>query len=118
MEQYHSIINNSVQPDAAAAPAPPDAVPWPAADEVEELDSDEDTTPAVDAGSVEASIAAVYARYINAKPDGTATKEGIRQVFERLDKEQTAKAERRSLRVKPKKTSNDVSEVYSPPESD
>ena len=57
----------------------------------------------------------MYARYIDAKPDGKATKEGIKQVFERIDKDHTAKAERRKLKVSRKKASNDVSEIYSPP---
>ena len=49
------------------------------------------------------------------KPDGTLTKEGIRQVFENLDLEFTSRAERRRLRKSKNKTTNDVSEVYSPP---
>ena len=88
-------------------------------------DSDEDDasppvpTGAASAGSapanVDASIDAVCARYISCKPDGKVTKEGIRQVFERLDKEQIAKAERQRIKVSRKKTDNDVSEIYSPP---
>ena len=85
---------------------------------------DEDVSPPAAAGAapagtapadVDASIDAAYARYIPCKPGGKVTKEGIRQVFERLDKEQIAKAERQKLKASHKKTDNDVSEIYSPP---
>ena len=126
MEQYQSIIAHSVTPDASSIPAPPLAVAhWPAEGEaVGDEDSDDEgasplaPTGAASAGSApanaDASIDAVYARYISCKPDGTVTKEGIRQVFERFDKEQFAKAERQNLKVSHKKTDNDASEIYSP----
>jgi hypothetical protein len=75
--------------------------------------ADSDDEPAL--GSIEASIDAVYERYVQTKPDGTLTKEGIRQVYEALDLEYTARAQRRRLKAQNKKASNDVSEVYSPP---
>ena len=99
MEQYRRIISESVSPEARTElPAPADPE-WPAADEVQDPDSDADLDPAVKpGGDVERSIEAVYAQYISTKRDGKVTKEGIRQVFERLDEEQTAKAERRKLK--------------------
>ena len=127
MEQYQSIIAHSVAPDASSVPAPPlAAVHWPAAGEAvgDGVSDDEGASPLVPTGAasagsaaadVDASIDAVYARYISCKPDGKVTKEGIRQVFERLDKEQTAKAERQKIKASRKKTDNDVSEIYSPP---
>ena len=57
----------------------------------------------------------MYNRYIQTKPDGKFTKEGIRQVFEKLDAEYIAIAERRGFKVFQGKATNDVSEAYSPP---
>ena len=51
---------------------------------------------------------------VQRKPDGKVTKEGIRELFERLDKEQTAKAERRNIEPNHNQSKNDVSEIYSP----
>ena len=61
------------------------------------------------------SVDAIYDKYISVKPDGKLTKEGIKQVFEALDMEYTARAKRRRLKIPTNKASNDVSEVYSPP---
>ena len=60
----------------------------------------------------------MHAQYIQCKPDGKVTKEGIRQIFERLDNKFTTEVEKRVLRSslnKNRKADNDVSEVYSPP---
>ena len=87
---------------------------WPAAEEVVGAESDNEQADQP-LGSIQASIDAVHARYISCKPDGKLTKEVIRQIFERLDAEFTAKAEARKIRVSKATPSNDVSEVYSPP---
>ena len=80
-------------------------------------DSDGEAPDALPSGpaAVERSVDAVYARYISQKPDGKVTKEGIRQIFDRLDKEHIAKAERQKIRDCRGKIANDVSEVCSPP---
>ena len=118
MEQYRSIIANSVKPEEVGAPlVPPPDVHWPRSDDGVGDDSDGEEPGALPSGlaAVERSVDAVYARYTSQKPDGKVTKEGIRQIFDRLDKEHTAKAERQRIRDCRGKTTNDVSEVYSPP---
>ena len=117
MEQYQRIVSNCVAPESFQdIPVPPAAVHWPDGDEVETNNSDDEgAAQAAGPAALEASISQVYARYIEQKPDGKITQEGIRQVFERLDKEMTAKAEQRKHRLNPTQTKNDVSEVYSPP---
>ena len=113
MEQYHRIVNESVTPETVSevpAPLPP---VWPEDGVQDDADSDNDVPAPL--GNIEASIDAIYNRYVETKPDGTRTKEGIRQVSERLDLEYTSKAERRRLRKSKSKTTNDVSEVYSSP---
>ena len=47
------------------------------------------------------------------KPDGKVIKEGVSEVFERLDKEQMAKAERRTIELNGNKSKHDVSENFS-----
>ena len=115
MEQYQSIMANSVAPETSVSIAPPAAAHWPNGGEVVQDDSEGDAEEATEPAKTEASIDAVYARYIQCKLDGKVTKEGIRQVFERLDKDITKRAEKRRIKFQSDKTTNDVSEVYSPP---
>ena len=90
---------------------------WPAPDEIVESESEDEVDIAQPQQelAVQASIDAVYKRYIQTKPDGKLTKEGIRQVFEKLDAEHIAVAKRRRVKVPQGKATNGVSEVYSPP---
>ena len=116
MEQYRRIMSESVAPEAhRELPVPADPA-WPADGDVPDQDSDDEVDQAEKSREqVERSIEAVYARYISVKPDGKDTKEGIRQVFERLGKEHIAKAEKRRIHERtPKLSSNDVSEIHSP----
>ena len=78
-----------------------------------DADSEDEAQPSL--GNILASEDAIYDKYVSVKPDGKLTKEGIKQVFEALDMEYTARAKRRRLKTPANKTSNDVSEVYSPP---
>ena len=113
MEQYQSILANIVVPESFHdVPTPLAAARWPTADEVADHGvSDADETPASNAANVEASMSAIYAQYNQCKADCKATKDGIRQVFERLNHEQVAKAERRRIRARRTKVKNDVGEV-------
>ena len=114
MEQYQQIVANSVAPETLVEAAPPPTPKWPEPNEVEGAESDpEDEPPQLE--SLSASIDAVYARYIDVKPDGKLTKEGIRQIFERLDAEHTKKANSTNAKACTGKSANDVSEVFSPP---
>ena len=114
MELYSRAVSESVTPETAAQPPPSPPPVWPENAEVPSDEvSDDDGGPAL--GNLEASIDTIMERYIQTKPDGTLTKEGIRQVFEALDLEYTSRASRRRLRTTTKPSTNDVSEVYSPP---
>ena len=74
MEQYQGIMTESATPESASelpAPLPP---VWPEEQEAQR-DADSDDEPAL--GNIEASIDSIYERYIQTKPEGTLTKEGI-----------------------------------------
>ena len=96
--EYHRIVAESVTPESAAellAPLPP--VRPEDQEALHDLDLDDEGSPQL--GNVDASINAIYERCIQTKPDGTLTKDGIRQVFEALDLEYTSRAQRRKLKT-------------------
>ena len=99
MEQYQRIVTESVTPETVAELPAPLPLVWP---EDQETQNDADSGDELPLGNVEASVDAIYERYIQTKPDGKLTKDGIRQVFESLDLEYTARAPRRRLKTQNK----------------
>ena len=91
MDQDHRIIADNVAPSGADVLAPPPPAPWPAAHGVEGAESDADEVEQHSLRCIEAFIDAARARYISCKLGGKFTKEGIRQVFEKLNAKFTAR---------------------------
>ena len=117
MEQYHSIMASGVTPENMCdMPAAPYTPVWPSEAEVGDPDSEgEENDKEAREARTEASIDAMFQRYIDQKPDGKLTKETIRRVFEELDDEFANKADQRKLPTSKGTVGNDASEIYSPP---
>lgn len=100
IEQYHRIMYEILTPEATADNPAPATPVWLEDKVVDDKDSD-DEIPSL--GNISASIDVIHARYIETKPDGNLTKEGIRHVLEALDIEYAAGAQRRKIILQKKR---------------